>query len=333
MSGFTISGGITLSTGLYLEGDAATPADQVQFTTAGTYEWIVPPGVYNVSVVCVGAGAGAGGSTVQITLGQDEQSFAGSGGGGGALSYTNNIPTMPGTVATIIVGARGIGGNNGSRGTFANGAPRTEVVSTSGTSGQDSSFSIDGTMYVLAKGGLNGFRNAYGTPTIGGFGGNAQQGIGTVRFSGGTGGSGINGSIRSGSVYEVPGHPGGGGSAGYITNGGDGGNGINTVSPNFGQNGGGGGGASGTNLSSPGGGGGGVGLLGGNASGTGGTSASQSGSGVSGGSAGSSTNGGGFGGGGAASRFGGKGGDGAVGGVRIIWGDNRAFPNTNTGNV
>lgn len=333
MAGFTISGGITLSTGLYLEGDAATPADQVQFTTAGTYEWIVPPGVYNVSVVCVGGGGGGGGSTVQITLGQDEQSFAGSGGGGGALSYTNNIPTMPGTMATIIVGARGIGGNNGSRGTFANGVSRTEVISTNGTSGGDSSFSIGETTHVLAKGGSNGIRNAYGTPNIGGRGGNAQQGIGTARFFGGNGGSGINGSIRSGSLYEVPGHPGGGGSAGYINSGGSGGNGINTVSPNAGQDGGGGGGASGSNLSSTGGGGGGVGLLGGNTSGTGGTSASENGSGVSGGAAGSAPNGGSFGGAGGASRFGGKAGDGAVGGVRIIWGDNRAFPNTNTGNM
>jgi hypothetical protein len=45
--------------------------------------------------------------------------------------------------------------------------------------------------------------------------------------------------------------------------------------------------------------------------------------------------GGSYGGGGGGSTWGGYGlhGDGAVGAVRIIWGENRAFPATNTGDV
>ena len=71
---------------------AYTPTGQQEYTTPGTYTWVCPPGVFEVSVVCIGgggAGSGAqtsppGGSTV-------------SGGGGGGLGYKNNYTVTPGS--------------------------------------------------------------------------------------------------------------------------------------------------------------------------------------------------------------------------------------------
>lgn len=140
---------------------------------------------------------------------------------------------------------------------------------------------------------------------------------------------------------------GGGGAGGYSGSGGAGGG---TGSSGFnGNGGGGGGGASSSRVNYGSGGGGGVGLNGEGASGSGaqyveGGTLGQPGAGGSGGSGGGSggsgsTNGsggnGGFRGGGAGARgslqdFGGNGGAGAV---RIIWGENREFPSTNTGDL
>ena len=49
------------------------PSGQIVFSTAGTFSWTAPEGVFSVSVVCVGGG-GAGGAAY----------YAGAGGGGDA---------------------------------------------------------------------------------------------------------------------------------------------------------------------------------------------------------------------------------------------------------
>jgi Concanavalin A-like lectin/glucanases superfamily len=68
------------------------PAGEAIYTTPGTYTFTVPNNVYYVNVLCIGGG-GAGGSN------------GGGGGGGGGLAWKNNIPVVPGTTYTVVVGA------------------------------------------------------------------------------------------------------------------------------------------------------------------------------------------------------------------------------------
>jgi len=182
----------------------------------------------------------------------------------------------------------------------------------SGNDGEDSYFINTST--VMGGGGKGS------TNTNGGAGG-SYTGEG-----GGTGGSGGAG----GSTYEG----GGGGAGGYTGSGGNGGFGNGSTHPSStsladrkgddGTGGAGGGGGYGGGYT-----GGGTGLLGSGASGLGGAYQPPSGvpfgSGTAGSLGGYGTS---FGGGG--SGAGAKGGSGAV---RIMWGRNRAYPNTNTGNV
>lgn len=126
---------------------------------------------------------------------------------------------------------------------------------------------------------------------------------------------------------------GGGGAGGYSGAGGAGGIGDGGSAGSGGSGGGGGGGAP----SAASGGGGGVGLLGAGSNGTagsgggaGGGAGSGGSSGADGGDGGAGGNYGGGGGGGGVSSAGGAGGSGAL---RIIWGDGRSYPSTNTADV
>ena len=266
---------------------------QQAYTTPGTYSWTAPAGITSVSVVCVGAGGGT--------------SY--SGGGGGGLGWKNNISVTPGQSYTVVVGIGGSGGTSSND---------------NATSGTDSYF-INATT-VKGGGGVRGrtFDGGNGLST-GGIGGNY------VGDGGGNGGNGGAGEGYYGGAAS-------GGAGGYSGNGGAGGKA--TPSPDFPGNpgSGGGGGGGGADGYYGGGGGGGVGIFGEGASGTAGTigprnfaTPGKCGTGGSGGTPSTSTNtlqGGQYGGGGSVN------GQTAGGGaVRIIWGLNRAFPSTNTGNL
>jgi hypothetical protein len=223
----------------------------------------------------------------------------GGGGGGGGLAWLNSIPVNPGESYTVQVG------NSGA----------TESATSS---------------FFISDSTVCGFGGASTSFSSGGNGGNFFTTIGP-----GGGGFGGSGGYRT-SVNRVGG---GGGAGGYSGNGGNGGNELEAGSSGSGGAGGGGGSTSSTDGNA--GGGGGVGLLGEGASGAGGsvlTSSGGGGGGGSGGSSGARTSGfGGFyGGGGGGVDYSGTnkgraiGGDGAV---RIIWGPNRAFPSTNTGDL
>jgi len=171
--------------------------------------------------------------------------------------------------------------------------------------GEDSSFNSTS---VKAGGGQNGASG-------GGLGGSVIYGTGG---SGGRGGVGV-------------GNPGsGGGAGGYSGNGGAGG--AHTSTGGNGSGGGGGGGAG--SGGSRGGGGGGVGILGQGTSGAGGIYVVNVNAGGGGGSGGTDGSAGG-GGTGAGGLYGGGSSQNSpsAGAVRIIWGYNRAFPSTNTGDV
>lgn len=58
------------------------------------FSFVVPPGVFSISVVCIGEGA-MGGAFNEVGSG---------GGGGGALAFANNISVTPGSTLEVFVG-------------------------------------------------------------------------------------------------------------------------------------------------------------------------------------------------------------------------------------
>jgi len=275
------------------------------YTTAGTYQWTAPEGVTSVSVVAIGGGASGG---VSIMSGSGSTS---PNGGGGALAWKNNISVVPGQTYTVVVGA---GGESVTRTSFSG--------SNSGNNGQDSYFISTST--VRAGGGLLSDTEQ---STFLGDGG----GLGGL-------GSRSRNSLETHSVRIA----GGGGAGGYTGSGGRAGGGFLQVSPVENititpTNGDGGGGAGGNFLTDSfgtGGQGGGTGIYGAGISGLTTSLDGQSGSGGdttnpqsnpvtklygAGGASRSLTSG-------PVTSSPGQG-----GAVRIVWGENRAFPSTDVG--
>lgn len=294
---------------LSLTGTGIAPVEgQRAFTSPGSYSWVVPDGVYSVSMVAVGAGGGGGGGAAATAY-----NYGGGGsGGGGGLSYVNNVAVTPGEALTIVVGAPGSGGSQG------------------------------GERYKGLTGGTGGASQILRGATVLGqaFGGTGGSGGGLAQYGGGVGGSGGaggpaagapgggrggNGSAGSGNGQGA----GGGGAGGYAGSGGLGGRPADKVPGSPGAGGaGGGGGPTTNNLYRTGGDGGGVGILGQGANGTGGAVLSADGGAGVAGSGGSATSFGG-GGAGASQRTGGR--LGGPGAVRLIWpGDSRQYPSLNT---
>tara|TARA_R110000824_G_scaffold158542_1_gene332530 strand:+ start:9362 stop:10867 length:1506 start_codon:yes stop_codon:yes gene_type:complete len=246
------------------------------------------------SVSAVVIGGGGGGP----------KAHDGNGGGGGALSYLTSYTVVAGNSYTVYVG----GGGNG-------------TTNSTGNAGTGSYFVNTSTLY--AAGGNGGPAGNQGP---------VARTTGRIGSGGGEGGAGV--SSRGGAC----------GAGGYAGNGGD--CAYTDTQPSAAPAG--GGGSASYNFDSPGShGGGGVGILGQGASG-GQCTSSQSdayGLGGSGGdngglasgpfSSGSSGTGGRYGGGGGrgSNNSGVIGGYGGSGGVRIIWGNGRAYPSTNTGDL
>lgn len=268
------------------------------YDVAGTYTFTVPNGVTQVSAVCVGGGGGSA-----SCLGNGGSS--GGGGGGGGLAY-GTFAVTPGETLSVEVGAGGAGGGPG--------------YGVAGSDGGDSRISRGATVLLGGGGGARGLADAPTGVTIGTYAAGGNPG-GTELDGGGSGGPG--GAARSNN-----GGGGGGGAGGYSGNGGDGGVG-NSGAGEGGSGGGGGGGGGQSAGGTQNNGGGGVGIFGGPINGGGGSTGNPG----SGGSDGESGQPGGVGG-----KFGGGGGgaeddttalgaDGGVGGVRIIWGAGRSYPN------
>jgi hypothetical protein len=234
----------------------ATPAapSQVEYTTAGSYTFVVPAGLNpaTVSWVCVGGGGSYG-----------SYQNGGCGGGGGGLGFKNNYSVSAGQSLQVEVGARattepGQGGNsyvvntgtayggggysgsmNGANGTGGSGgAYNGDGGGNGGTGGPGSSGGSLGPRAYGSGGGAGGYSGAGGT---GNYYGNAT---GSYENYGGTSGAG--GAAAGG----WGGYAGGGvgllgeGSSGTIgsngTSGGSGGNNNNDGnSSNYGKVGGG----------------------------------------------------------------------------------------------
>jgi len=121
------------------------PVGQKAFTTPGTYQWIVPDDVYEVSVVVISPGEQP---PVTPTSNVDTQ-YAAMGGG---LRYKNGIAVTPGQKLTIVVGSGGVNWGPVRNGSIA------KVSS-----------NISSALGIWAGGGING--TAFGNGVGGGVGG------------------------------------------------------------------------------------------------------------------------------------------------------------------
>ncbi len=151
------SGPIRLSDGY---GKSAIPPTlvygQQAFTSPGTYSWIAPAGVYQISAVCIGGGAGGGGG------------YAG-GGGAGGLGWKNAIPVTPGQSYTVVVGAGGAGGAKGATiweaeaGAHGGDSYFISTATVCGRAGQGGTSATTGGSYSGDGGGAGGSSGTYGS--------------------------------------------------------------------------------------------------------------------------------------------------------------------------
>lgn len=193
---------------------AAGPG-QMAFTTPGTYDFVVPGGVYFLCGVGIGAGGGGWINTFKDT------GHWGSSGGGGGLGWKNQIPVTPGEHLTVVVGQVGVTATGAAIGTkggdtyLARGATRLFAGNggdAGGDTANDSSRGKGGT-YQGDGGGNGGDGVAFdyaaaGGGAAGGYNGKGGNGTdigtatapaaGTGAGSGGTGGSGYNDNVNAG---------------------------------------------------------------------------------------------------------------------------------------
>jgi len=219
------------------------PPGQQAYTTAGTYSWVAPTNVIEVSVVCVGGGGGG-------NVGVSGSTYY-SPGCGGALAYANNIAVVPGNSYTVIVGAGGAyttsGGDSsfntnsckaggGKVSTYPTAPTPGAVINGTGGSGGGPYLPIDngwcrsdfggagggGAGGYSGAGGTGGFPTGGGDAGVGGAGGGGASSNSTSGGGGG-GGVGLLGSGTSGAGGDYPGGVGRGGSSGSNASGGTGG--------------------------------------------------------------------------------------------------------------
>lgn len=272
------------------------PSSVGQVTITSSMQYTVPEGVTNLCAVCVGTGG-------KHNRGANNRD--GGGGGGGGLAWGNNLPVKPGDVLDIVIGRA------------------VDVVAvTTAVSLVVTSISLNGVVLLSAMSGRNGRVGSLASGAgPGGNGGTFTIHPSITDAGGGIGGQGGNGGTSTSG--NSPSCGAGGGAAGYTGNGGRGGQGgtgntNSSGSGGVGSGGGGGGGrpSSGSSSNTPGGG---VGLQGQGANGAAQTTDSRAGN------PGSLP----------APVFGGGSGGGVAqeGAVRLIWGNFRAFPSTNTADM
>ncbi len=202
------------------------------YSTAGTYTFTVPVGVYKIYCTCVGGGGGAGG----IGTGSSGTTYpAGAGGAGGtALGW---ISVTPGQTITITVGAGGAGGAAASTNTSGSYGSNG---STGGTSSVGSFMSATGGGYGGATssgsaGGVGGVGTGGQINQYGGNGTDGSGGAGSAIYGGNGGASSQGGGGRSATAYSAVVQngraPGSGGGSVYNTwsSSGAGGNGADGI--------------------------------------------------------------------------------------------------------
>ena len=121
--------------------------------TAGNSEtWVVPQGVFNISVIANGSQGGSSGQSCSTNLvnGCSWPASSGSGGGYGTITY--NYSVVPGQTFVLTVGNDGVNGTNGIR---------SDGGGTAGTDGGDLSISVNGNVITQISGGAGGTAGTY----------------------------------------------------------------------------------------------------------------------------------------------------------------------------
>jgi autotransporter-associated beta strand protein len=173
------------------------------YNTAGTFNWVCPPGVTSIKVECWGGGGGGGAANNTATSGTIN--VAGGGGAGGAYARIDNVPVTPGQTYTITIPAA------------AAGAATNAATGTRGTTGGTVTFTGDLSTVVTAVGGQGGATRVANTTGTGAGGvGSTTGSTGDVLFAGG-----------SSNVSTTSGNAGGGGGGAGDSN--PGGNTTNNV--------------------------------------------------------------------------------------------------------
>jgi hypothetical protein len=210
----TNAAGNSASSGASNSVQVVAPPGQVEFTTAGNYNWTVPEGVTSISIVLVGAGGTPNG-------------YYG-GGGGGGLTYKNNLSVTAGTVYPIQVARIGVSNTpedlppsffNSETYLFAASGGRGTVTTFGGYPGGGggaAGYSGNGGPGIFAGAG-----SLFGTGGAGGGGGGTVGG--QVSWSGGSGAPHYGGAFATyGNGFTGSGGAGGGGGAGGAGPGGGG---------------------------------------------------------------------------------------------------------------
>lgn len=153
---------------------ATTTKGQQTFTSSGIFT--VPYGVRSVDMFCVGGGGGGGNGT------SVSNNYAGGGGGGGYTTTQKSISVTPSQQIVVTVGAGGAAASNGG----------------------NSYFTIGGTNYCVANGGVkgeNGYRESFGgSGGSGGSGGGGSAYRSSSSMAAGAGGSNGGDGISGGST-------------------------------------------------------------------------------------------------------------------------------------
>ena len=130
---------------------------EIEWTTPGTYNWIVPEGVNSILVTTVGGGGGYGYSKVDNPY-NGKRLLAFPGGSGGEVIVNQLVKTTPGETITVIVGNAGVNVTNSTGGGEFNETEITQYNGRNGGNGGISYIARNGTMIsaTKARGGAGG---------------------------------------------------------------------------------------------------------------------------------------------------------------------------------
>jgi len=116
--------------------------------------WVVPPGVFKIKILCIGGGGGGGGGY--------SSTYTGGGGGSGAVQYAE-AAVIPGETLQIVVGAGGSPGTGGSSPTAGGAGGNTGVFTTMYSSNLSLDFVLGGGGGGAATSSANGANGKGGT--------------------------------------------------------------------------------------------------------------------------------------------------------------------------
>ena len=132
---------------------------EIEWTSPGTYNWVVPEGVNAILVTTVGGGGGYGMLEYNAS---NQRYLIFPGGCGGEVIVNKKVSTTPGETLTIVAGTRGTYVEAPDDGYYRGGWNETDSKKYSGTNGGDGGISYvarKGTMIseTKARGGAGGY--------------------------------------------------------------------------------------------------------------------------------------------------------------------------------